>query len=79
MYICKFCKFRCVDVDSFVRICRRAVSYRFTAVICTNILCLQPFFFFICAKGQQLNSFISLQYLIYNREKNYKCFIQVGI
>lgn len=66
MYICKFCKFRCVDVDSFVRICRGAVCCRFLPLFVPIVYVYS--IFFICAKGQQLNCFISLQYLIYNRE-----------
>lgn len=67
MYICKFCKFRCVDVDSFVRIC---LTEQFLTDYCSYLYKRFMFtaFFSICAEGQQLNCFISLQYLIYDRE-----------
>lgn len=64
-----FVTFRCVDVDSFGRICLKAASYRFLQLFVQTFLCLQHFFSSsICAEGQQSTCFISLQYLIYDRE-----------
>lgn len=69
MYICKFCTFRCVDVDSF---CKESVSKQFLTDYCSSLYkhfyVYSIFFFSICAEGQQLNCFIRLQYLIYDRE-----------
>lgn len=68
MYICKFCKFRCVDVDSFVRICLEAVSCRplqlFVQTFYVYSISPPPF----VQMGQQSSCLISLQYLIYDRE-----------
>lgn len=49
-----FCKFRCVDVDSFVRICLRSSFLPDTAAICTKtfyVYILRPLPN-ICAEGQ---------------------------
>lgn len=66
MYICKFWKFRCVDVDSFVRICLKAITavFLYKHFMFTSSPPSPPF----VQMGQQLSCLISLRYLIYDRE-----------